>query len=50
MKERLARFWCFLRGHDMVDEARFDNGRSWIGDQRCLRCGHENRWQHDHTF
>lgn len=46
----IQKIWCFLRGHDMVDEARYDTGHSWIGSKKCLRCGMEHRWQWDHTY
>lgn len=48
MVARIARLWCFLRGHDMVEEAHIDNGRSRFGDKVCLRCGHRHSWQYDY--
>lgn len=46
--ELLSKLWCFLRGHDMTEEARIDTGYSQYGNKRCLRCGKTHNWQYDY--
>lgn len=48
--ELLKKIWCFLKGHDMVKEGSFDNGRSKFGGYRCMRCGKESTWQYDYDI
>lgn len=44
----ISRIWCFLRGHDFVEEGSFDNGTSKYGAYRCVRCGKIHDWQYDY--
>jgi len=44
----LKKVWCFIKGHDMIEEARIDNGTSQWGNHKCLRCGIQNHWQYDY--
>lgn len=48
MKRRLIALWCFVRGHDMTETARIDNGRSQYGQKICLRCSYQHDWQYDY--
>jgi len=46
----LKKLWCFIKGHDMVNEGEIDNGRSKYGHNKCLRCGMEHHWQCDYEM
>jgi len=47
MKKFISRLWCFIRGHDMVEEGSFNNDKSAWGAYRCLRCDKIHNWQYD---
>lgn len=49
-----AKLFCWIRGHDMINEWRLDNAacfdgipRSYWGRHRCLRCSRVEDWQYD---
>ena len=53
MKNKLIKFWCFIRGHDWI-KYQLDNKdifegvwRSTWGTHTCTRCGKEVNWQWD---
>lgn len=49
MKKRLTKFWCWLRGHDIVETYTRDNGRSFMREHTCLRCGMRHDSQYDYS-
>ena len=46
----IAKIYCWLFGHDMIEEGKFDNGRSGYGAYICLRCGKIHNWQYDYMI
>lgn len=47
LRKGIARIYCWLFKHDMVEEGKYDNGQSLFGAYECLRCGLKHQWQYD---
>lgn len=45
--KQISKLYCWFFKHDMVVVGTYDNGRSIMGEYKCLRCGRVERWQYD---
>ena len=44
----IAKFVCWVLGHNLMYEGEFDNGASRWGAEKCSRCGFNHLWQNDY--